>query len=426
MNKIIPCILLFFFISGLFVAVFSPVSASTLVENSWTAKSLMNHKRSNFGIAAVDGKIYVIGGYDGSYEQSAINERYDPEINRWTTLKSMPTPRGSLAIAEYQGKIYCMGGITGDPGPGLFASLDINEVYDIATDSWSTKTSIPVKTTCLQAHVVNDKIFVVTPNILYAYDPITDVWTNVTNVPTSNTAFSVMVDNKIIIGSPLFVQYQQPMPMKIWIYDLKTDVWSEGQTGPDTVYRYPIAAGATTGQHAPVRVYVSACVEVYADNGSFVKLDMVNQVYDTTQDTWSTANPMSLRRNALSIIVVDDLLYAIDGGSLYFSDDEALSEINEQYSAVHEQYVPIGYHSTAYTTPAPSNTIAPSESEPLKSSESGSPNLPSTYLIVIASTLTIGAVGGLVFYVKKKKQGIHEIAPFQHYERMVNMFKEYI
>jgi len=40
MNKIVPVILLFFFISGSFVAAFQPVSASGLVENTWSCPKL--------------------------------------------------------------------------------------------------------------------------------------------------------------------------------------------------------------------------------------------------------------------------------------------------------------------------------------------------------------------------------------------------
>jgi len=390
MNKLVVFILLSVFVNGLFIVAFNPVSASELVENSWSAKTSMQYSRSNFGVVTVDGKIYAIGG-NTNMGYVATNECYDPATDMWVTLEPMPTPRMKLAVAEYQGKIYCMGGVTGGSGHILFESLDVVEVYDISTNSWSTKSSMPIKTG-YQAHVVDDKFFVVTQNALYVYDPVTDMWTNRTNIPTEGVAFSVMVDDKIIFGSPLFIQYQEPMPMRIVIYDTKTDKWSEGQTGPDVVYRYPIAAGATTGQYAPKKVYISACVEIYADDGSFVKLDMVNQVYDPIQDTWSSANAMSLRRKTLSITVVDDILYAIDGGDP-LSDDVA-------YSAVNEQYVPIGYRSTGYTTPTPSNMVV--TSKPTSTSTSESSKLTTTQLIIVVLTLTVGATTILVFYFRKR------------------------
>lgn len=51
--------LLFFFISGTFVATFNPVSASELAENSWNTKMPMSQARQGLGAVTVDGKIYA-------------------------------------------------------------------------------------------------------------------------------------------------------------------------------------------------------------------------------------------------------------------------------------------------------------------------------------------------------------------------------
>ncbi|MCL1970209.1 MAG: hypothetical protein FWF66_01940 [Candidatus Bathyarchaeota archaeon] len=42
---------------------FSSVSASELVENSWNTKAPLSQARASLGVVAVDGKIYAIGGY---------------------------------------------------------------------------------------------------------------------------------------------------------------------------------------------------------------------------------------------------------------------------------------------------------------------------------------------------------------------------
>ncbi len=61
------------------------------------------------GCAALDGKIYVIGGTDGDTDLSRV-DRFDPSTNTWDTVAPLPWPRSSLAGCEYGGRIYAIGG----------------------------------------------------------------------------------------------------------------------------------------------------------------------------------------------------------------------------------------------------------------------------------------------------------------------------
>jgi len=69
-------------------------------------------------------------------------------------------------------------------------------------------------------------------------------------------------------------------------------------------------------------------------------------------------------------------------------------------TAVVEQYVPIGYRSSAYTTPTPSSPATTSEPAPSRPY--------STYLIIVVTltitTITIGT--SLFFYFRKRKRGV--------------------
>ncbi|MDR2720192.1 MAG: hypothetical protein LBC03_05275 [Nitrososphaerota archaeon] len=91
-NRFLVFVLLFFFVSGSFTVVFSSVSASEVVEDSWNTKKSMSQARYGLGVVAVEGKIYAIGGatslntYDGSMGGFVgTNECYDPTSDTWTT-----------------------------------------------------------------------------------------------------------------------------------------------------------------------------------------------------------------------------------------------------------------------------------------------------------------------------------------------------
>jgi hypothetical protein len=196
MAKIFSLMLLSILILSSFTAVLSVVSASSaLVENSWNTKASMSQARYGLGAVAVDGKIYAIGGQTdegGSYV--GTNERYDPAKDTWFTLESMPTARAYFGIVAYQGKIYCIGG----NGP--------TDVYDVATDSWSTKASLPVsgsQGSNVQAHVVDEKFFVIASRVMYMYDSVADSWIQKASLPKTVASdpyvYSAVVDNQIIV-----------------------------------------------------------------------------------------------------------------------------------------------------------------------------------------------------------------------------------
>ena len=75
--------------------------------------------------AAMDGKVYVTGGYS----QNSVCV-YDPQADAWTQLASMSTARWEHASAAVGGKLYVFG------GHSTGGRLSTAEVYDPASDSW--------------------------------------------------------------------------------------------------------------------------------------------------------------------------------------------------------------------------------------------------------------------------------------------------
>ncbi|MDR0493198.1 MAG: hypothetical protein LBH74_06150 [Nitrososphaerota archaeon] len=240
MNKIIPFLLLFFLMSGIFVTTLNPVSASELVTNSWNIKESMSAPRRGLGVIAVDGKIYAIGG-----DEFGTNERYDPKTDTWTTLTPMPTPRENFAIATYQNKIYCISSVLEWPTPILRDSraqvIGVNEVYDTVTGHWDTKTPPPIGVDTLwyrptgennlQAQVVNGKIFVIAGLALYLYDPVTDIWTEKPSIPVDITPpyyrVLTVTDEKLIVIWEFTVHlemFKSTTECKVLVYDPKTDL----------------------------------------------------------------------------------------------------------------------------------------------------------------------------------------------------------
>jgi N-acetylneuraminic acid mutarotase len=377
MSKIIPFMLIFFFIIGSFVVAFSSVSAPELVENSWNTKEPMSQARAGLGVVAVDGKIYAIGGIADGHVLAGTNECYDPVSDKWVTLEPMPTPRAYFAIAVYQNKIYCIGGTTYNER-GTWDICAVNEVYDPITNSWSNKTSFPYAARWLHAQTMDGQIFVMDSTKLFVYDPIKDTWFTKTNMPVipASDLVTVGISDKIMVTCRCLAGVA--VEQKVMIYDTKTDKWNERENGPTRIDD-GIAGEMTTGLYTPKRVYVF-----------FGDLDTL--VYDTSDDSWSSAKAMPTNRRHFGVAVVDDIFYII--GGFHFNNP----------SAANDQYIPVEY-SSSYVTPEPSDSLVTSEPEP------STPSL--TFLVVVALIIIAGVgVTGLFFYVNKKKDGMREKRPF--------------
>lgn len=168
-------------------------------KNEWISKTSMPTPRSGFAIAVVENKIYCIGGTVGA-GYIGNNEVYDPTTNTWQTKASMPTPRADLSANVVNDKIFLIGGKRYTGTTPFYNETDINEVYDPGTDTWTTKTSIPTSVQGYASAVIGNKIYImggsrqpsslentVIVNNNQVYDTIFDNWTSAAGLPKTNS-----------------------------------------------------------------------------------------------------------------------------------------------------------------------------------------------------------------------------------------------
>jgi hypothetical protein len=80
-------------------------------------------------VSVVCGKIYAIGGYDFFGPIYSTVEVYDPATDTWTNMPDMQFPRKALASAAVNGKIYAMGGQR--VAAGWNSPISVVEEYDL-------------------------------------------------------------------------------------------------------------------------------------------------------------------------------------------------------------------------------------------------------------------------------------------------------
>ena len=97
----------------------------------WCMVTPMSTKRARVGVGTVNGKIYAVGGYDGSSDLATV-EAYCPQSNQWLSVPSMGTRRSCLGVAVLNGLIYAIGGYDGA------SCLNSVERFDPLTAQWTS------------------------------------------------------------------------------------------------------------------------------------------------------------------------------------------------------------------------------------------------------------------------------------------------
>src|SRR5260370_23468651 len=107
--------------------------------NRWIALASMPTARDHLAAAAIDGRLYAVGGrVDGNYSRNlAANEAYDPAADRWEARAPLPTARSGIAAAVVDGRMFVFGG----EGPG--GTFPQAEAYDARSNGRSSPAPMP-------------------------------------------------------------------------------------------------------------------------------------------------------------------------------------------------------------------------------------------------------------------------------------------
>ena len=97
--------------------------------NTWDSVADMPAPRHHSMSVAVDGLVYVLGGFGDGFDPWATGWVFEPQPNGWSEIADLPLSVGAGAAVEIDGIIYVVGGVP--LGTSLYA-------YDPAADIWDT------------------------------------------------------------------------------------------------------------------------------------------------------------------------------------------------------------------------------------------------------------------------------------------------
>jgi N-acetylneuraminic acid mutarotase len=270
---------------------------------TWNTKRSMPTARSHLATASTGGKVYVLGGTPTA--AATLNSAYDPRTITWATKAPMPTPREDLAAVSVGSKIYAIGGY--NPLTG-FAVATV-QAYNPSTNRWATRAPMHTARAGLAAAVGSDgKIYAIggwntkngfNDNIalatVEAYNPATNSWTTKRSMPTARYFLAAAA-----VGGKIYafdgVDTSTNTVTAAEVYAPATNIWKAVA---------PLPGGGLEGLAA-----ASLGNKVYVIGGADVDFQAYNQV-----QAYTSQASMPIKRGFLAATAIGLRVYTIGGAS---------------------------------------------------------------------------------------------------------------
>lgn len=209
------------------------------VDAKWKALALMPKPRVSAYAAAVNGKIYIIGGFYISGNARITTPEvleYDPATDKYTVKATMPTATYGMAGAVVGTKIFVMSGIAA----GNYTNA--TQVYDVTTNTWASSTASTLSSIYPTASAVGNDIYLLGGQSTSYWNTFLKgtvngnaiTWKKMTNlpVPISGGASGILDGNLFVAGGtngngPLASTYK---------YDITGNKWTSSFTMPVATY----------------------------------------------------------------------------------------------------------------------------------------------------------------------------------------------
>ena len=299
--------------------------ASRMVYNTdsrseWVYTTPMQETRKNASAAALDGKIYVLGGENatGSLKTFAV---YDTEKKTWESLPEYPGTESGIcraAVFAYNNEIYVIGGQT---DTGVTAKL-LKSVYAYNTETrqWQKKADLAEGRTNLAYACSKDKIYVWskagTTDQAEIYDIKTDTWETAVLPDTSAVIAAASVDNRVFVlkedGEKMF--WQEYLPED----NLFEDVGTVCPFAASDIYGTPVVISG--------KIYMAKTEETKEV-----------LVYDAYSDEWSRISDMNLTKKDSMLAASGNDIYSIGGELVGFGVLDTVEQYTVKVQTITKQ-----------------------------------------------------------------------------------------
>lgn len=305
-------------------------STKTLFVNAWERLANVPISLGEVATAVIGNKMYLVG------EESGSTLEYDLTNNTWkTTLAKRPFLGDHHASEVVNGKWYLIGGMKGAGGRV--------QIYNPATNTWSTGASMPFDAGSTNTAVINGKIYAAggiignrvgdwagtaTTDRAAVYDPATDQWTEIAKMPRGVNHAAAATD-----GRKLYVfggRGGQNVPSNgfdtVQVYDPATNKWTSSLTG--AFARLPQARGGMgKAVFAHGEFYVIGGETSTGAGATSNKVYTRVDIYSPLTNTWRRGPDLPTARHGIFPVLHAGRIYIAAGGVKAGGSSSAVFEV---------------------------------------------------------------------------------------------------
>ncbi|KAK7593017.1 hypothetical protein V9T40_007769 [Parthenolecanium corni] len=194
----------------------------------WQEMAPMLTPRSELGLAALDGYIYAVGGWESAHRLDTV-ERYDPKANTWSFMRKLKIAVTSAAVVAHNKMLYVAGGAILEEGDGMDCVLR----YDPRSDTWTELPPMLIARSGAACCVLDSHIYIIggwhasteNTNRVERFDVKSDRWEKVSSMNERRYRPGVaVIDRKIYVlgGEEGWDRYHDT----IECYDPVKDEWN--------------------------------------------------------------------------------------------------------------------------------------------------------------------------------------------------------
>jgi len=314
----------------------TPTATPCASVGSWTEQSSYPIATSGQAVASVGGNIYSFGGIANNVA-IANAYKYTPVTNTWTPIASLPQPRGWFSAASDGTYVYLLGGVDQN-----FTTTGTLWRYDPISNTYNT--SLPSYTIPTYFHAsvyLNGKIYRIAGRAIgtdfhvEVYDIATNTWSTAANYPFANHSLMAAA-----LGGYIYAGGGNASPDKTYRYDPGTNTWDDAAIADLPAGRSAAASGAYNGRWLLAGGDVNFAISTSAI------------AWDPNTNTWSNLPNMVQARDYLGGAIAGQSFYAVAGNSAPGTP----TNDNQQYTETCPTMTPTP---TPTATPASTSTATP-------------------------------------------------------------------
>ena len=269
----------------------------------------MPSSRQEVGVGVLDGKVYVIGGFQDGQTVNTV-ERYDPVSNRWDEVDPLPAPLplNHAAVAVVGSRLFVVGGLT-----QFFSPVDSLYCFDAEDEEWTEKASLPAARGACAAAVIDGLIYAAGgfPSArrqdFAVYDPGADDWDPLPSMTAPRDHLAAAAVGGFFYAISGRSGGFNALRPEVERYDPSTRMWSNVRDIPTP--RAGIAAAVVNG-----RIYV------FGGEGNVnnppTNTFLETEEYNPSTDEWRELAPMPIGKHGIGAAAFDGKVYIPGGGPI--------------------------------------------------------------------------------------------------------------